>query len=99
MAQFLGCPLISPKGALAWYLSHMRERDRVPLPHQTILCSIMLISEAMVMLAPCGVERIDRIPNDSCQVWRVTQNGAEYLYAAALDRVVWALTAANDWEV
>ena len=58
----------------------------------------MLISEAMVMLQPYGVERIDRVPNDSCQVWRVTQNGAEYLYAAALDRVVWALTPANDWE-
>jgi len=55
----------------------------------------MLISEAMVMLAPYGVERIERVPNDSCQVWKVTQNGAKYLYAAELDRVVWALTAAN----
>lgn len=59
----------------------------------------MLISEAMVMLAPYGVERIDRIPSTTCpQVWRVTQNGAEYIYAADLERVVWALTDANDWE-
>jgi len=60
----------------------------------------MLISEAMVMLAPVGVERIDRIPNDSTTtpVWKVTQNGEEYIYAAALDRVVWALQVANDWE-
>ena len=58
----------------------------------------MLISEAIVQLAPYGVERIDRIPNDSCQVWRVTQNGAEYVYAAALERVVWALTPEEDWE-
>lgn len=58
----------------------------------------MLISEAIVQLAPYGVERIDRIPNDSCQVWRVTQNGAEYIYAASLERVVWALTPEEDWE-
>jgi hypothetical protein len=58
----------------------------------------MLISEAMVMLAPYGVERIERIPNDSCQVWRVIQDGKEYSYAAALDRVVWALTPSDDWE-
>jgi len=30
MAQFLGCPPNSPKGALAWYLGHMRERERPP---------------------------------------------------------------------
>lgn len=58
----------------------------------------MLISEAMVQLAPYGVERIARIPNDSCQVWRVTQNGADYIYAADLERVVWALHVSNDWE-
>ena len=58
----------------------------------------MLISEAMVMLAPYGVERIERVPNATCQVWKVTHHGAEHIYAAALDRVVWALTAANDWE-
>ena len=60
----------------------------------------MLISEAMVMLAPVGVERIDRIPNDSTftPVWKVRQNGADYIYCAELDRVVWALGVANDWE-
>ena len=58
----------------------------------------MLISEAMVMLAPYGVERIERIASQDCPVWRVTQNGAEYIYAAELDRVVWALGVANDWE-
>jgi hypothetical protein len=58
----------------------------------------MLISEAMVMLAPYGVERIERIADQDCPVWRVTQNGAEYIYAAALDRVVWALTPEDEWE-
>jgi hypothetical protein len=60
----------------------------------------MLISEAMVMLAPYGVERIDRIPNDSTAtpVWKVRQNGDDYIYCAALDTVVWALEVANDWE-
>lgn len=58
----------------------------------------MLISEAMVQLAPYGVERIERIPNNSCQVWRVIQGGEEYIYAAELDRIVWALTPAEDWE-
>jgi hypothetical protein len=60
----------------------------------------MLISEAMVMLAPVGVERIDRIPNDSTitPVWKVRQNGADYIYCAPLDRVVWALTPSDDWE-
>lgn len=56
----------------------------------------MLISEAMVMLAPYGVERIQRVPNDSCQVWKVTQNGKDYIYAADLERVVWALTPEDD---
>jgi len=59
----------------------------------------MLISEAMVMLAPYGVERIDRIPNaNGTQTWKVTQNGEEYIYAAALETVVWALEVSNDWE-
>jgi hypothetical protein len=60
----------------------------------------MLISEAMVMLAPYGVERIDRIPNDSTStpVWKVRQNGEDYIYCAPLERVVWALEASNDWE-
>jgi hypothetical protein len=60
----------------------------------------MLISEAMVMLAPVGVERITRIPNDSTitPVWRVRQHGADYIYCATLDRMVWALTEASDWE-
>ena len=58
----------------------------------------MLISEAMVMLAPYGVERIERIANQDCPVWRVTQNGTEYLYAASLETVVRALGVANDWE-
>jgi len=60
----------------------------------------MLISEAMVMLAPYGVERITRIPNDSTTtpVWKVRQNGADYIYCAALDRVVRALTPEDEWE-
>jgi hypothetical protein len=60
----------------------------------------MLISEAMVMLAPVGVERITRIPNTSTTtpVWKVRQNGADYIYCAPLDRVVWALEVASDWE-
>jgi hypothetical protein len=60
----------------------------------------MLISEAMVMLAPVGVERIDQIPNDSTStpVWKIRQNGQNYIYCAPLDRVVWALEVANDWE-
>jgi hypothetical protein len=60
----------------------------------------MLISEAMVMLAPVGVERIDRIPNDSTSipVWKVRQNGEDYIYCADLKTVVWALEVANDWE-
>lgn len=56
----------------------------------------MLISEAELMLQPYGVERIERVPNTTCQVWRVTQNGKEYIYAAELERVVWALTPEDE---
>jgi hypothetical protein len=59
----------------------------------------MLISEAMVMLAPYGVERIDRIPNPyGTQTWKVRQNGDDYIYCASLETVVRALEASNDWE-
>jgi len=58
----------------------------------------MLISEALVMLSPVGVERIDRIANYGTQTWKVTQNGEEYIYTADLEQVVWALQVANDWE-
>ena len=60
----------------------------------------MLISEAMVMLAPVGVERIDHIPNDSTStpVWKVRQNGDDYIYCASLETVVRALEVASDWE-
>lgn len=55
----------------------------------------MLISEAELMLQPYGVERITREPIAG-EVWRVTQNGEEYIYAASLERVVWALTPEDD---
>ena len=58
----------------------------------------MLISEAMLHLQPYGVEQITRVPNPSCKVWKVTQHGVEYIYAADLDLVVWALTPSDDWE-
>jgi|TARA_R110000772_G_scaffold217045_1_gene327481 hypothetical protein len=59
----------------------------------------MLISEAILMLQPYGVERIDRIANPyGTQTWKVTQNGEEYIYTADLERVVWALTPSDDWE-
>jgi hypothetical protein len=59
----------------------------------------MLISEAMVMLAPVGVERIDRIPTPNyTQTWKVTQNGEEYIYCCELESLVWALTPSDDWE-
>jgi hypothetical protein len=61
----------------------------------------MLISEAMVMLAPYGVERIDRIPNDyanATPLWRVRQNGADYSYCCRLESLVWALTPEDEWE-
>ena len=52
----------------------------------------MLISEALLHLQHVGVERIDRIPSTSCpQVWKVTQNGEEYIYTADLEQMVWAL--------
>ena len=58
----------------------------------------MLISEALLHLQHVGVERIERISYTTCpDVWRVTQNGEEYIYAAALERVVWALQG-DDWE-
>jgi hypothetical protein len=61
--------------------------------------SPMLISEAMVMLSSYGVERIERISNPHCvQTWKVTQNGGEYIYVCPLDRLVYALEVANDWE-
>jgi hypothetical protein len=55
----------------------------------------------MVHLAPVGVERIAMIPSihpDGTPTWKVTQNGADYIYCADLERVVWALQEANDWE-
>jgi hypothetical protein len=59
----------------------------------------MLISEAMVMLAPYGVERIDRIPGiTGAQTWKVRQHGQEYIYACQLESLVWALTPSDDWE-
>ena len=59
----------------------------------------MLISEALLHLQHVGVERIDRIPSTACpQVWKVTQHGEEYIYAADLERVVWALQVSSDWE-
>jgi len=57
----------------------------------------MLISEAELMLQPYGVVRITREPVEG-EVWRVTQNGQEYIYAAPLERVVWALTPEDGWE-
>jgi len=58
----------------------------------------MLISEAIVQLAPYGVDRINRIPNDSTTtpVWRVSQNGADYIYCCRLESLVWALTPEDD---
>lgn len=58
----------------------------------------MLISEAILHLQPYGVTQIVRVPNPTCQVWRVTQNGEDYIYAAELERVVWALSDSDDWE-
>jgi hypothetical protein len=57
--------------------------------------TLMLVSEAMVMLAPYGVERIKMIPShhpDGTPTWRVTQNGVDYFYCSDLSSVVWALT-------
>jgi hypothetical protein len=59
----------------------------------------MLISEAMVMLAPYGVERIDRIPNPyGTQLWKVRHHGQDYSYACQLESLVWALTPEDEWE-
>jgi hypothetical protein len=59
----------------------------------------MLISEAILMLQPYGVERIDSIANPyGTQTWKVTYYGQEYIYTADLERVVWALTPSDDWE-
>jgi hypothetical protein len=53
----------------------------------------MLISEAMVQLAPYGVERIKRVSNPyGTQTWKVTRHGKDYLYACRLESLVWALT-------
>lgn len=53
----------------------------------------MLISEAMVMLAPYGVERIKRVSNPyGTQTWKVTRHGEDYFYACRLESLVWALT-------
>ena len=57
---------------------------------------LMLISEAMVMLAPYGVERITRITDTLTPVWKVRQNGQEYSYACHLESLVWALTPEAD---
>lgn len=62
----------------------------------------MLISEAELHLQPYGVERIERIPSDTCpDLWRVTVNisgiiRADYIYACPLERIVWALTPEED---
>ncbi len=61
----------------------------------------MLISEAMVMLAPVGVERIELIPSihpDGTPTWKIRQNGEDYIYCADLGTVVWALEVSNDCE-
>jgi hypothetical protein len=53
----------------------------------------MLISEAMVQLAPYGVERIKRVSNPyGTQTWKVTRHGNDYFYACQLESLVWALT-------
>jgi len=57
----------------------------------------MLISEAMVMLAPYGVERIERIPGiTGAQTWKVLHHGQECIYACRLESLVWALTPEED---
>ncbi len=58
----------------------------------------MLISEAMAMLAPYGVECITRATDTLTPVWVVRQNGEEYSYACRLESLVWALTPSDDWE-
>ena len=60
----------------------------------------MLISEAMVMLAPYGVERIERVvyPHATTPTWRVTDPGGEWLYGCELETLVWFLTQSDDEE-
>jgi hypothetical protein len=63
----------------------------------------MLISEAMVMLAPHGVERIEMSPHTAnltgAPVWRVTHHdGQQTSYCCRLESLVWALTPSEDWE-
>jgi hypothetical protein len=60
----------------------------------------MSITEATALLAPYGVERIERsaykgigtILPEGTPVWKVYQGGKVYIYCAPLDRLVWALT-------
>jgi len=56
----------------------------------------MLISEAMTMLAPYGVERIEMSTHTAnlpgAPVWRVTHYGQESSYCCHLESLVWALT-------
>jgi hypothetical protein len=58
----------------------------------------MLISEAMVMLAPYGVERITRVTDTLTPVWKVIHHGQEVSYCCRLESLVWALTPSDDWE-
>jgi hypothetical protein len=63
----------------------------------------MLISEAMVMLAPHGVERIEMSPHTAnlsgAPVWRVTHHdGQQTSYCCRLESLVWALIPEEDWE-
>jgi len=62
----------------------------------------MLISEAMVMLAPYGVERIEMSPHTAnlsgAPVWKVRHHGKDYSYCCHLESLVWALTPEDEWE-
>jgi hypothetical protein len=58
----------------------------------------MLISEAMVQLAPYGVERITRVTDTLTPVWKVRHHGQDYSYCCRLESLVWALTPSDDWE-
>lgn len=58
----------------------------------------MLICEAELQLQSYGVTKIEKVPSTSCpQVWKVTQNDENYIYAAKLETVVRAITEANNW--
>ena len=58
----------------------------------------MLICEAELQLQSYGVTKIERVHSTSCpQVWKVTQNGVDYIYAAELETVVRAITVVNNW--